>query len=501
MAMGDALRREASVETLREDPERLVQLIQEADDGLLENLAGLMPSLGGPGARMALSLCGAEDTAPRERAAALLERTVASIAARGPAGSSSGAMPPRYGYVLLDALIEAPLEPGTKVELILRFLGSATDEGLLALLANLLPCWPDEAFSRLMDRFSAAARPEDLFQPPDYLYALCRMGARFAEALLPMLEADDARVVRLALAGVEALARAREPEWLQGASALHYANEVRTRRKWAPLDAGRLPQVLVDELAARAARLTEADSTAVRESALRTLGLLKAAQHRDAVARCAVHADVATRVAALVALGDIGGDGSVDLAMNAAASAEAVERRAAVELLGRLKPGDASALLATLLNDPDAGVRVAAISALGEIGGDGARALLDALLRSGDRNAAKAASKALYGGRKPGRTESAIGRERRERAGMASKPFVNISVDAAFRFALPEIRDYGHKELTERFAAVCGDFSATRRYAVEEGLLDRAADTYTFTELGKAVWRVERFILDRYLEK
>ena len=45
------------------------------------------------------------------------------------------------------------------------------------------------------------------------------------------------------------------------------------------------------------------------------------------------------------------------------------------------------------------------------------------------------------------------------------------------------------------------DYSATRRKLVDEGLMTRVGGVYEFTELGKAVWRVEHFIMDEYLGK
>jgi len=502
MSEGERRKAERLSAVLERSPDRLARLIREGDDSLLEDLARLMPRLGAPAVRVALELRASDAPEDRERAQTLLERSVACMKGRalGPEGSSSGAMPPRYAYILLDGVIAAPLAAGEKTDLLLRLLDAAEEEGTAVLITNLVLCTPEEAFERLFARFREADDPEDLFRSPDLFHALCRTGARFAEALPPLLRSGDTRLVRLALAGVEGLARARNPEFLRDASPARWANEVRTRRKWAPLSNERLPESLVDALAAHVAERVDDSRAPVRESALRTLGLLKAQAQVDTVRRAAAHGDVTTRTAALVALGEIGDTGALDLLAGAAASQEASERRAAVEVLSRFKAGEVRPLLGRLLNDPDAGVRQAAVLALGELGEPEDRALLEKLLKSEDRATARTAAKALYRGSRPAkRAPSDLERKRLERANMAAKPFVDISIDAMLRFALPERRTYAHRELTERLSAVCSDYSATRRYAVEEGVLERTGDDYRFTELGEAAWRVERHILDHYL--
>lgn len=60
---------------------------------------------------------------------------------------------------------------------------------------------------------------------------------------------------------------------------------------------------------------------------------------------------------------------------------------------------------------------------------------------------------------------------------------------------------YEERELTERIAKVCSDHCATRRYMIELGLMTRSNGCYEFTESGKAAWRIEQFILNRYLDR
>ena len=48
-------------------------------------------------------------------------------------------------------------------------------------------------------------------------------------------------------------------------------------------------------------------------------------------------------------------------------------------------------------------------------------------------------------------------------------------------------------------AQVCGDYSAVRRDLIERGFMTRDDGSYELTELGKAFWRVEHFIMKHYL--
>ena len=73
-------------------------------------------------------------------------------------------------------------------------------------------------------------------------------------------------------------------------------------------------------------------------------------------------------------------------------------------------------------------------------------------------------------------------------------------MDAAIRYAMPEIRKYDERELTGLIAGVCIDFSATRRDLVDAGLLKRSKSVCELTEMGKTVWSVEHFIMEKYLK-
>jgi hypothetical protein len=66
--------------------------------------------------------------------------------------------------------------------------------------------------------------------------------------------------------------------------------------------------------------------------------------------------------------------------------------------------------------------------------------------------------------------------------------------------SLQEMRPYEHSEITRLIARVCHDYSGTRRALIIQKLMDRSDDIYSFTEWGRVIWRVEHFIVERYLK-
>jgi hypothetical protein len=354
--------------------------------------------------------------------------------------------------------------------------------------------------------------------PQEILYSLGRFGTRFlAELLEPLASADSAPRLR-ALNGIEAAARGLRTDALMTRRHIDdsvdldtlsdddLALEARFRRKWAPpLKSDRDPAVL-QALVERLAALVTDESAPVRETAIRTLGLLRASEHRDRLEHATRHDDPATRLAALRALADLTDAAIAPVFMEVARNGTPPERRVAVEALGQLRVAEAEPLLLERLDDPDTEVRRAAVFALGHFEGEAVRAALRELLHSREKALREPAARALYGGRQAGKPRPPDGQpefewtssqqiEDRVRRG-AQPPFF-VAVDAALR-DLPEDRPYGETELTQRIAAVCLDYSSTRRYLIEEGLMRRERGIYELTEWGRTVWRVERFIRDRY---
>ena len=98
-----------------------------------------------------------------------------------------------------------------------------------------------------------------------------------------------------------------------------------------------------------------------------------------------------------------------------------------------------------------------------------------------------------------GRTRERLRRVRGEDA----RPSVYISTVAALR-ELPGPGWYSEPDLTRCIAQSVHDYATTRRHLVmdaPDSLMVRREKGYDFTENGAAVWRVERFIKERYLDR
>jgi hypothetical protein len=211
----------------------------------------------------------------------------------------------------------------------------------------------------------------------------------------------------------------------------------------------------------------------------------------------------AVRLAALRALAEVGDGGAPALLMEVAREGETAEQREAIRALGRLRTSEAAPLLTALLDHPEPEVSRAAVFAIGEIGEGDAHARLKALVaRPGPLR--EAAARALYTG-VPGARPSLEDRKMdrpptrpsamtlRMRGG--EQPPFYIALDAAIG-ALPALAPYDEATLSRHIAAVCADWASTRRRLVEEELMRREGGIYRLTEMGEAVWRVERFLRD-----
>jgi hypothetical protein len=187
--------------------------------------------------------------------------------------------------------------------------------------------------------------------------------------------------------------------------------------------------------------------------------------------------------------------------MQAAKEDETTVRLAAIKALSRMQITESESLMLSMMDDPDWQIREAAITALGEIGSDETRGMLKQMMATGEPRLRKVIAKALFGGPTAAAQPKLLEVDRKLalKRQRAKKPFTFISLDAAIRYALPEIREYEGRDLTDRVAMVCEDFCCTRRFMIEQGLMTREDGVYQFTELGKTVWRVEHFIMDRYL--
>ena len=487
----DAMERLSMI--LKNSPERLVEIIRQTEDETtLNRLALLLRRLKNPAVKIVLEIALASDAEMQVRATALLKCWIARH-------TSYRLGPAHEVHVLLDRLIASPIEPEAKVELLVELLKASKKGSAIPLFVSVLLCYPDVAFPLLMEHFWSILSVEDMYQHTHLLHALCRTGTRFGEVLLESLSSDGIRQQTLALAGLEALARALKlPPFEQA-----FSEEISARFTAGvtpPLKEHRDPTILKAMVDQVATFLTHCRAD-MRDPSIRILGLMQAHAYLDQIKAYVQHNESSTRMAAILALGEMGNSSCAEVLIEAAQSGDLIERRTAVEMLSRLQTQEAQGILMQLTDDAHSQIRQAAIAALGEIGNEEACARLQELVRYRDRTVAKAAAKALHTNqeqRQPPKTT----RKRPHRIRGEASPIFEVSTEMAIR-ALPEIRFYEEGELTRIIAQVCYDYSTTRRFLVMErrhSLMKRANGIYKFTELGKAVWRVEHFIMESYLQ-
>ena len=477
---------------LRQDPERLDALVAELHPDEEEDLARLLARSGRWGLEAALQACFNGDGRVRANALQLLRRVVAEADGR----FDSHLYKERADYFLLDRLLAAEWPSPEKAEVLLELsLAAAQKKGALS---GALLCYWKEALALLMERFWEAPSPEALHED-GIMRILPRLGDPLALALLPALAADDPAGRLLAAQGLQVQARCLYPEYL------------RTRRPPRAMYRHYFPELspqTLERVRDALAGLLDAEESGLRDRALEALGGFGPGPHLGRVRACLDHAAPSTRLAALRVLSKINDRDSAGAVARMARRGGPGERRFAVEALGRLEAVQAEDTVRELLEDPEARVRQAAAIALGEIGGEENRTILETLVKTAARPLAKAAASALYGGRRKNFNDLEAGRpSRRQRLtaqrlqkvrGDKADPYTYRDRRAAVA-ALPEIRGYPERELTFLIAQHDYDYALTRRQLIVEGIMTRADGVYELTELGRAMWRVERFIAENYL--
>jgi HEAT repeat protein len=459
----------------------LVGIIRQTEgDEMLENPVVLVRKLGNLAIEMVFESAFASDAKLQGLASALLKHWMA----RYGLGSETDT------YIFLDWLIASPVDSKARAKLLLEMLEATRKSDVIPLLTCVLLCYPDAAFPLLMEKFWS--------QRGHILHSLCRMGTRFGEALLETLSSGDIRQQTLALAGLEELARALNLPQYRQASSEELALAARITEGIAPPPKEYRDPDVLKRMVDQVARLLVHHHADIRESSIRVLGLMQAHTYLARIRACVRHDEASTREAAIFALGEIGDADSIEALIDAAQNGEPAERRIAIEALGRLQAQKAQPVLMQSAGDADSQIRQAAVVALGAMENEKARAGLQELARSQDRHVAKAAAKALYTKRER-RQPSEMTRKRLHRVRGNASPVFDISVEMALR-SLPEMRPYEHSEITHLIARICHDYSGTRRALIIQKLMDRADDIYRFTESGKVIWRVEHFIVERYLK-
>lgn len=190
---------------LNRSPERFAKLINQAnDEAMLHKLALLLRRLGHPAFKVALDCFFSSEKSLHDKALMLLRAWIAKCKPAEEFCKGFG-MPSPEAYLLIDGLIASSVNTQLKAELLLELMEAGHDERTMNLFTEVLLCYADAAFPLLLKRFWASSEPDNLNR--SVLYALCRIGARFGEALLETFNTGNINQQTLALAGLEALAR------------------------------------------------------------------------------------------------------------------------------------------------------------------------------------------------------------------------------------------------------------------------------------------------------
>lgn len=473
-------------------PERLIRLLQESDDTtVLHNIAVVMPRLGNGAMHGILTASLSSDSDLSERAKIVLREYIARCEHVTFPGSETS-MASMDAYILIDQLKEIAVSDASKAQILFQCVDFGKDSSIRALLINALLRYREEAFQLLMESFSSDKDGGSRW----VRHALARTGNRFLAELHRLITSESEPDKRLALLGLETIARSMEYPWIDECSPVRFANELRVTDKYPPIRRNDLDADLLLQLMACTAELTGHRDAGIRNSALDVLGHLQASVYLDQIRDALRHEDLSTRVTAIRALAGMGDVASASELMDIAQHGQPEERVAAVEVMGQLGIHEAMPLLKSLADGIAPSLREAAIIALGGIDSPEAAALLKEMLKYAVTR--KPAAKALYGGVKPRKSVlSEVDRKLAEKRRRKSQPIAFISLDAAIRYALVELRPYEERELTERIACVCEDYCSTRRSLIDRKLMTRSDSIYTFTAFGETVWRVEHSIMDR----
>lgn len=480
-------------------PERLAQLVAETtDEETPGRLARLLRRLGAPGIEVVLNVALTDESA-RERAVRVLCAFLARLHQREPGVKMPDSITTSEAYLLIDGIMRSTANAMNKARLLAELLEADTDHATTVLLRNVLLCYPDAALPWLLARFWQAAETPGYTISTPVLTSLAVMGTRFVAALLEALSSGDSGRQSVALNGLESFANGLHARYRES-----YRFALRYRGVIPP---EHVDAAVVNDAVTRTAALLDDPRVEIRNRAIRVLGLLHRAEYRTVLERLATESVPSTRVHALRTLAEIAAPESVPILCAAAQDGlEQRERVAAIEALGRMSSSETVPMLVGLLDDPDAQVRQVAVVALGDIGGDAAREAVHGAMHAHDkallRTAAKVLNTSPHFRRQPAPTSEPPRPDRQMKKrllGEEACPDLFISVYAAIA-EMPELRPYKERELTRYIARACWDYATTRRELIMKGLMRREAGVYELTDTGQAVWRVEHFIQEHYLQ-
>ena len=486
---------------LERSPERLIQFISMAEnDDILEKISILINRLERNSIRDILKTCFSGDKKASDNALKVMIRAINRCEPYYSKNRDSIAS--FRSYIILDELIKLPVGDSKKADFLMDTLLSCREKSTCVLIINCLLCYPEEAFPVLMEYLKETGSNEDLIKQPFVLHALSRMYNKFLAELSEMLISTDYNELWLALSGVEAIGNCLQlAETVDYVSNDHILNDIRmgsSAMKWIPIKREALDKSVFDGIRQRISIHLNHPDTVIREKSIRCIGLLKASEYSQKIRECLSHSESSTRIASLLTLADLNSYGAADLFIKFAEQGTEEEKNTAVEALGRLKIKESVSLLKKMVFFDNIRLRKASITALGEMEDKDVDEFLKTLLESDNIQLRKVAARVIFGGKIPERRGLAAEHQRLARLRGSKIPFVMNSMDAAIRYAIPEIRKYNERELTGLLAGVCHDFSTTRRDLVEAGLFTRSNGVCELTDRGKTVWRVEHFIMEKY---
>lgn len=375
----------------------------------------------------------------------------------------------RTADLFLDTVIASPAPDERKAKLLVRLIQSVRAEGLNTMegvrmmfeLTRVLVGYPEAAFPILWEALWQL--DEDDVVEYGVRTAIAHLPGLYIDAFLDEVKAGDSRRVARLLRDLHLLRVPELPE--------------------------RLHPILSDLLASSDPMIAErARTLCVRFRVPHVVPIL---QHRLESKDHDVRANTVRELA------QVSGKGALPHILPLLDDDSPLVRTASLMALGRMDATSAKhRVVERLENDPDDSVRESAVRVYGKVATTEERAAcFDRIKKSGGRRLLRVAARSLFDSRAP-RRKSRLEEERLKRIRGGAEPEHQIDPIRALR-SLPEIRSYEEEELTSLVAAVCEDYSTTRRQMVMEGrfaLMRRQEGIYTFTPMGEAVWRVGRFI-------
>lgn len=486
---------------LEKSPDRFREVICHVEDGATVKQVGrLVRHFGKPAVDATLGCYFDGDAEQKSKAFSVLVFLLQDWVDRN--SEKSYTMPMIQGtYFILDGVIQSAYPLSAQVALLIDLV-EESERSVRMALACTLRSFGNVAFDMLMDRFQALENPGERSKGDGLGDSLRLFGSRVFEDVLPFLRSEKKQEILLGLRGVNAVVGNLDRDWLHRDTVEERRISLRTR---GLMFSNQMDQDIVEAVTQAIAVLVSHTEKEIRNWAIEILARFPLGAHLITLRSALTHTDQETQVVTMRCLAELGDRGCVPILVDAARSREGLVLRKTIEALGQLQASEAQPLMEELLDHPARMIREAAVLALGNVGNEDARRKLQAMTVLPDKKMARLAARALYGGdqyRHRGKS-SALTRARLQkiRGDAKPNPLLHRSIAAAIK-CLPEIRVYEETDLTQRIARVCADYSTTRRHLVSgrDRVMTRDQGLYTFTEMGEAVWRVEQFIQERFLD-